>query len=112
MASRLDISRSSYYLKLRTDQEWTLKQLVDLNEIGRSDLSSAFMTISPAGDWTTDVTATIKGADDATLGSVLVSAIPMGRNKSTTINGSILTGSAAFGLTINDAWLDPEEISF
>jgi hypothetical protein len=80
--------------------------------IGRSDLSSAFMTISPAGDWTTDVTATMRGAGDATLGSVLVSAIPMGRNKSTTINGSILTGSAGFGLTINDAWLDPVEITF
>jgi hypothetical protein len=36
----------------------------------------------------------------------------MGRNKSTTINGSILTGSTGFGLTINDAWLDPEEITF
>ena len=80
--------------------------------IGRSDLSSAFMTISPAGDWTTDVTATMRGAGDSTLGSVLVSAIPMGRNKSTTINGSILTGSAGFGLTVNDAWLDPVEITF
>lgn len=36
MASRLGMSRPTYYLKLKTDQEWTLKQLVDLNEMMHS----------------------------------------------------------------------------
>ena len=80
--------------------------------IGQQGLQVSYMSISAEDDWITGMAIAMKGAGDATLGSVLVSAIPMGRNKSTTINGSILTGSTGFGLTINDAWLDTEEITF
>lgn len=70
------------------------------------------MTISPTTDWTTDITATLKGAEDATLGTVQVNAVPMARNKSTTMNGSIMSGTRNLGINFDDAWGDLIEVTF
>jgi hypothetical protein len=95
-----------------SDSDADISVNIPASYIGRDDLSTAFMTISPTTDWTVDVTATLKGAGDATLGTVQVDGVPMARNKSTTMNGSILSGTRGLGLKINDTWLDPLEITF
>ena len=94
------------------DSDADINVNIPASYIGRNDLSTAFMTISPTTDWTTDITATLKGAEDAALGTVQVNAVPMARNKSTTMNGSIMSGTRNLGINFDDAWGDLIEVTF
>ena len=74
--------------------------------VGRNDLSTAFYTVSPADGWTTDIVATMKGAGDATLGSVTVSNIAMQRNASVTLHGGLIGTTRGIGIDMTTDWTD------
>ncbi len=94
------------------DSDAEISVTIPASYAGRNDLSTAFMSISPAAAWTTDVTATLKGAGDTTLGSVEIKNVPMGRNTSVTMTGGILGTTRALGLTLNDTWTDGDEVKW
>lgn len=118
-AEKLVVKPSHWYYGLNYttgaalgDSDADINVNIPASYIGRDDLSTAFMTISPKDNWTTDVEVWLKGASDATLGTAQVSAIPMGRNKSTTMNGALLSGSRSLGITLNDEWGAGSVITF
>lgn len=80
--------------------------------IGQQGLRVSYMSLSPADDWTTDVTVTLKGTGDTTLGSIEIKNVPMGRNTSVTMTGGILGTTRALGLTLNDTWADGDEVKW
>ena len=80
--------------------------------IGQQGMAVAFMSISPASAWTTDVTAQLLGAGDAVLGTASVAGVPMGRNVSVTLSGSLLSATRSIGLQLNDTWTTGSEISW
>ena len=80
--------------------------------IGQQGLRVSYMSLSPADDWTTDVTATLKGTGNTTLGSIEIKNVPMGRNTSVTMTGGILGTTRALGLTLNDTWTDGDEVKW
>ena len=80
--------------------------------IGQQGLRVSFMSLSPADDWTTGMAIAMKGAGDAVLGSVTLSDVLMGRNKTVTMTGALLGGTRSLGVNLNDTWGDSSEITW
>ena len=80
--------------------------------IGQQGLQVSYMSISAEDDWTTGMAIAMKGAGDAVLGSVTLSDVPMGRNKTVTMTGTLLGGTRSLGVSLNDTWIEGDEITF
>lgn len=80
--------------------------------IGQQGLQVSYMSISDEDDWTTGMVIAMKGAGDAELGSVTLSDVPMGRNKTVTMTGALLGGTRSLGVSLNDTWGDSSEITW
>ena len=80
--------------------------------IGQQGLRVSYMSLSPADDWTTGMEIAMKGAGDAVLGSVTLSDVLMGRNKTVTMTGALLSGTRSLGVNLDDAWGDISEIAW
>lgn len=80
--------------------------------IGQQGLRVSYMSLSPADDWATDMAIAMKGAGDAVLGSVTLSDVLMGRNKTVTMTGALLGGTRSLGVNLNDTWGDSSTISW
>lgn len=80
--------------------------------IGQQGLRVSYMSLSPADDWTTGMEIAMKGAGDAVLGSVTLSDVLMGRNKTVTMTGALLSATRSLGVNLNDAWGDSNVISW
>lgn len=80
--------------------------------IGQQGLRVSYMSLSPADDWTTGMAIAMKGAGDAVLGSVTLSDVLMGRNKTVTMTGALLSGTRSLGVGLNDTWGDSNVISW
>ena len=80
--------------------------------IGQQGLRVSYMSLSPADDWTTGMEIAMKGAGDAVLGSVTLSDVLMGRNKTVTMTGALLSGTRSLGVGLNDTWGDSNVISW
>mgnify|MGYP006967128649 FL=1 len=80
--------------------------------IGQQGLQVSYMSISNEDDWTTGMAIAMKGAGDAELGSVTLSDVPMGRNKTVTMTGALLGGTRSLGVSLNDTWGDSSEITW
>ena len=80
--------------------------------IGQQGLRVSFMSLSPADAWTTGMAIAMKGTGDAVLGSVALSDVPMGRNKTVTMTGALLAGTRSLGVNLNDTWGDSNEIAW
>ena len=80
--------------------------------IGQQGLRVSYMSLSPADDWTTGMEIAMKGAGDAVLGSVTLSDMLMGRNKTVTMTGALLSGTRSLGVGLNDTWGDSNVISW
>ena len=80
--------------------------------IGQQGLRVSYMSLSPADDWTTGMEIAIKGAGDAVLGSVTLSDVLMGRNKTVTMTGALLSDTRSLGVNLNDTWGDSNVISW
>ena len=80
--------------------------------IGQQGLRVTYMSLSPADAWTTGMAIAMKGAGDAVLGSVTLSDVPMGRNKTVTLTGALLGGTRSLGVNLNDTWGDSNEIAW
>jgi hypothetical protein len=80
--------------------------------IGQQGLQVSYMSISAEDDWTTGMVIAMKGAGDAELGSVTLSDVPMGRNKTVTMTGALLGGTRSLGVSLNDTWGDSSEINW
>ena len=80
--------------------------------IGQQGLRVSYMSLSPADDWTTGMEIAMKGAGDAVLGSVTLSDVLMGRNKTVTMTGALLSGTRSLGVNLNDTWGDSNVISW
>lgn len=80
--------------------------------IGQQGLRVSYMSLSPADDWTTSMEIAMKGAGDAVLGSVTLSDVLMGRNKTVTMTGALLGGTRSLGVNLDDAWGDISEIAW
>jgi hypothetical protein len=80
--------------------------------IGQQGLQVSYMSISDEDDWTTGMVIAMKGAGDAELGSVTLSDVPMGRNKTVTMTGALCGGTRSLGIRLNDTWIEGDEITF
>ena len=80
--------------------------------IGQQGLRVSYMSLSPADAWTTGMAIAMKGAGDAVLGSVTLSDVPMGRNKTVTMTGALLSATRSLGFNLNDTWGDSNVISW
>ena len=80
--------------------------------IGQQGLRVSYMSLSPADDWTTSMEIAMKGAGDAVLGSVTLSDVLMGRNKTVTMTGALLSATRSLGVNLNDTWGDSNVISW
>lgn len=80
--------------------------------IGQQGLRVSYMSLSPADDWTTGMEIAMKGAGDAVLGSVTLSDVLMGRNKTVTMTGALLSATRSLGVSLDDAWGDISEIAW
>ena len=80
--------------------------------IGQQGLRVSYMSLSPADAWTTGMAIAMKGAGDAVLGSVTLSDVPMGRNKTVTMTGALLGGTRSLGVNLNDTWGDSSAITW
>jgi hypothetical protein len=80
--------------------------------IGQQGLQVSYMSISDEDNWTTGMVIAMKGAGDAELGSVTLSDVPMGRNKTVTMTGALLGGTRSLGVSLNDTWGDSSEITW
>ena len=80
--------------------------------IGQQGLQVSYMSISAEDDWTTDIAIAMKGAGDAVLGSVTLSDVLMGRNKTVTMTGALLGGTRSLGVNLNDTWGDSSSINW
>jgi hypothetical protein len=80
--------------------------------IGQQGLRVSYMSLSPADDWTTGMAIAMKGAGDAVLGRVTLSDVLMGRNKTVTMTGALLSGTRSLGVGLNDTWGDSNEITW
>ena len=80
--------------------------------IGQQGLQVSYMSISAEDDWTTGMSISMKGAGDAVLGSVTLSDVPMGRSKTVTMTGALLSGTRSLGVSLNDTWGDSSEIAW
>ena len=80
--------------------------------IGQQGLQVSYMSISAENDWTTGMAIAMKGAGDAVLGSVTLSDVPMGRNKTVTMTGALLGGTRSLGVNLNDTWGDSSAITW
>ena len=80
--------------------------------IGQQGLRVSYMSISPADAWTTSMEIAMKGAGDVVLGSVTLSDVLIGRNKTVTMTGALLGGTRSLGVSLDDAWGDISEIAW
>ena len=80
--------------------------------IGQQGLRVSYMSLSSADDWTTGMEIAMKGAGDAVLGSVTLNDVLMGRNKTVTMTGALLSGTRSLGVSLNDTWGDSNVISW
>ena len=80
--------------------------------IGQQGLRVSYMSLSSADDWTTGMEIAMKGAGDAVLGSVTLNDVLMGRNKTVTMTGALLSGTRSLGVGLNDTWGDSNVISW
>ena len=80
--------------------------------IGQQGLRVSYMSLSPSDDWTTGMEIAMKGAGDAVLGSVTLSDVLMGRNKTVTMTGALLSATRSLGVNLNDTWGDSNVISW
>ena len=80
--------------------------------IGQQGLRVSYMSISAKDDWTTGMAIAMKGAGDAVLGSVTLSDVLMGRNKTVTMTGALLSATRSLGVNMNDTWGDSNVISW
>lgn len=80
--------------------------------IGQQGLRVSYMSLSPADDWSTGMEIAMKGAGDAVLGSVTLSDVLMGRNKTVTMTGALLGGTRSLGVNLNDMWGDSNEMTW
>lgn len=80
--------------------------------IGQQGLRVSYMSISAKDDWNTGMAIAMKGAGDAVLGSVTLSDVLMGRNKTVTMTGALLSATRSLGVDLNDTWGDSDVISW
>lgn len=80
--------------------------------IGQQGLRVSYMSLSPADDWTIGMAIAMNGAGDDVLGSVTLSDVLMGRNKTVTMTGALLSGTRSLGVGLNDTWGDSNVISW
>ena len=80
--------------------------------IGQQGLRVSYMSLSPADAWTTGMAIAMKGAGDVVLGRVTLSDVLMGRNKTVTMTGALLSGTRSLGVNLNDTWGDSNEITW
>ena len=80
--------------------------------IGQQGLRVSYMSLSPADAWTTSMEIAMKGAGDVVLGSVTLSDVLMGRNKTVTMTGALLSATRSLGVNLNDTWGDSNVISW
>ena len=61
-------------------------------------------SISPAADWSTDVTVTAHDADDNVVGQAVITGAPMRRNRTTAYSGQLFAAAGAFSLQLAAEW--------
>ena len=80
--------------------------------IGQQGLRVSYMSLSPADDWSTGMEIAMKGAGDAVLGSVTLSDVLMGRNKTVTMTGALLSGTRSLGVNLDGMWGDSSAVAW
>lgn len=73
---------------------------------GRTNINLNVFGLSGATEWTTDVTVTACGGDNATLGYVALTAAPFKANRVTSYSGSLFASAGGFSISLDSDWED------
>jgi len=111
-ASQLKVAMSNWYsaMDVRTGAGVNVASVeksvtIPSSYIGTSDkLVASFFGLSASEEWTTDVTVTMTGENDAVMGSVALSDVSFAQNRTTVYSGGILGGVGTMTVTADDAW--------
>jgi len=90
----------------------TRTMTIPATKAGQTGVALSLYGISPATDWTTDVSITAKDADGNTVGTASKAAVPMARNRVTVLSGSLFAGTRGLSLSVADTWGEQLEASW
>lgn len=79
---------------------------------GQTGVALNLYGLSPAADWTTNISITAKDAEGNTLGTASKQAVPMARNRVTRLSGSLFASTRALSLAMADTWGEQLEASW
>jgi len=78
----------------------------------QGQLTASFFGLSLASDWQTDIDVRLVGSSDALLGEVLLPSVSFSQNKTTTYGGGILGRTLPLSISVDDAWLPEEDLTW
>jgi len=67
-------------------------------------LTASFYCLSPSTAWKTDITLAAKASDNTTISQIVISDVPMERNRITAFSGTLFTAGRTLSLTVDDGW--------
>ena len=116
-AASFMVTPSTWYYGLRYDigegvnsQNTPISVNIPSSYIGTTNLTTSVYSISSATEWATNITAALKASDNSTLGSVTIADVPIKRNHITSYSGGILTTGRMLTITIDDEWMEDENV--
>ena len=74
---------------------------------GRTDVSLSYFSLSPSGEWTTDVTIQSKAQNGDIIGDGNLPSVPLKRNRQTEYSGPLFSAGGEMVLTLNGEWETP-----
>jgi hypothetical protein len=119
-AAKFTITPSTWYYGLNyqsseslSSQSTPITVNIPSSYIGTTNLNVSVYTLSGSSQWTTNVTAALKTSDDAVLGSVTITDIPIQRNHITSYGGGIINTGRSMTITIDDdEWIEDEPVTW
>ena len=78
----------------------------------QGQLTASFFGLSLASDWQTDIGVRLIGSSDALLGEVLLPSVSFRQNRATTYGGGILGRTLPLSVSVDDAWLPDEDLTW
>jgi len=115
----MELSPSTWYLGMNYQtgepsnaSAYTTTINIPSNYAGRTNTSFSFHGMSGATEWTTDVTVTAKNSSAETIGSVIITNVPLLRNRSTDYSGPLFGSNGGMNMTLSTDWTDSYEATW
>ena len=108
----LNVTPSTWYYGIdyttgeATDSRTTARTIsVPSSYAGTSgQLAASFFCLSPSTAWQTDITLAAKASGNTTISQIVITDVPMERNRITSFSGTLFTAGRSMNLSIDNAW--------